>query len=99
MKLNIMNARTIARTTQDEDRWLLASDHFCTDMDISEVNTPPGMRLSIDTAFVEVSAVPDPGSQKFVACFGLTPMKWVNSKQGKKLHLRGINASLSINQI
>ena len=44
-----------------------------------------------------------------VARFGLTPMKWINSEQGKKLHLRGINArviqsgtistSLSINKI
>ncbi len=109
MQLNIMNARTIARITQDKDRWPLASDRFCTDMDISEVNKPLGMRFSIDTAFVEVSAVPDPGSQQSVARFGLTPMKWINSEQGKKLHLRGINArvvqsgtistNLSINKI
>ena len=94
MQLNIMNARAIAHMAQDKERWQLAGDQLYIDMDISEDNTPPGTRLSLGTAIVEVTAMPHPGCKKFVARFGLDAMKWVNSDEGKKLHLRGINAKV-----
>jgi MOSC domain-containing protein YiiM len=41
---------------------------------------------------IEVSAVPHTGCKKFSARFGVEAMKFVNSPEGKQLHLRGINA-------
>ena len=89
-----MNTRAIAHIAQDKDRWQLAGDQLFIDMDISEHNMPPGTRLSLGTAIIEITAIPHNGCKKFVARFGLDAMQWVNSEEGKKLHLRGINAKV-----
>jgi len=90
-QITVMNARTIALLAQDEERWSLAGDQLYIDMDLSDDNIPPGTRLAIGTAIVEVSAQPHSGCKKFSARFGVEAMKFVNSPEGKRLHLRGIN--------
>jgi hypothetical protein len=92
MQLNIINARAIALIAQSEERWQLAGDQLFVDLDLSEENLPPGTRLSIGTAVIEVTPVPHNGCKKFVSRFGLDAMLFVNSPLGKQLHLRGINA-------
>ncbi|HLF75029.1 MAG TPA: MOSC domain-containing protein [Anaerolineales bacterium] len=92
MQLTIMNARTIALVAQDRERWPLAGDQLYIDIDLSDGNLPPGTRLALGTAVIEVSAQPHTGCRKFSARFGVEAMKFVNSPEGKQLHLRGINA-------
>jgi len=94
MQLNIMNSRAVALVAQSKDRWALAGDQLYIDMDLSEVNLPPGTKLSIGTAIIEVTNQPHTGCQKFVARFGLDAMKFVNSEVGRELNLRGINAKV-----
>ena len=89
-----MNARAIALLAQSEDRWSLAGDQLYVDLNLSEDSLPPGTRLAIGEAILEVSAQPHTGCQKFSARFGVEAMKFVNSPEGKRLHLRGINAKL-----
>ena len=93
-QLNIMNARAIALIAQDENRWRLAGDQLFIDLDLSDENLPPGTRLQIGTAIIEVTPPPHNGCKKFVARFGLDAMKFVNSPIGKQLRLRGINAKV-----
>jgi hypothetical protein len=92
MQLNIMNSRVTALVAQEKHRWQLAGDQLYVDLDLSEENLPAGMRLSLGTAVIEVTAPPHLGCQKFVARFGLEAMQFVNSPIGKQMHLRGINA-------
>ncbi|HEV2915083.1 MAG TPA: hypothetical protein VGX92_17535 [Pyrinomonadaceae bacterium] len=94
MQLNIMNSRVIALVAQARDRWQLAGDQLFIDMDLSAENLPPGTRLALGSALIEVTAQPHTGCKKFVARFGLDAMKFVNSPVGKQLHLRGINAKV-----
>jgi hypothetical protein len=94
MQLNIMSARVIALVAQDPGRWQLAGDQLFVDLDLSEENLPPGTRLAIGSAVVEVTAQPHTGCAKFVARFGVDAMKFVNSPVGRMLHLRGINAKV-----
>ncbi|MBN4052393.1 hypothetical protein JYT59_01430 [Sphingobacteriaceae bacterium AH-315-L07] len=94
MQLNIMNSRAIALIAQDKQRWQLAGDQIFIDMDLSGNNLPPGTKLKIGTAIIEVSVIPHNGCKKFVERFGLDAMKFVNSPIGKQLHLRGINAKI-----
>ena len=94
MQLNIMNVRSTMLVAQSKERWPLAGDQLYVDMDLSEANLPPGTRLAIGDAVVEVTPVPHNGCKKFVARFGLDAMKFVNSPVGKELHLRGINAKV-----
>lgn len=93
-QITIMNARTIALLAQDEERWSLAGDQLYIDMDLSADNLPAGTRLTIGSAVIEVSAEPHTGCKKFSSRFGVEAMRFVNSPEGKQLHLRGINAKV-----
>lgn len=94
MQLNIMNARTIALLAQSTDRWALAGDQLFIDLDLTDLNLPAGTRLAIGTAVIEVTAQPHTGCDKFAQRFGADATKFVNSQEGKRLHLRGINAKV-----
>ncbi len=91
-QITVMNARCIELLSPDRERWALAGDQLYVDFDLNDDNIPPGSRLAIGSAILEVSAEPHTGCQKFSARFGVEAMKFVNSPEGKRLHLRGINA-------
>jgi hypothetical protein len=93
-QITITNVRCIALLAQNEERWALAGDQLFVDFDLSEDNIPPGTRLAIGSAILEVSAEPHSGCKKFSARFGVEALKFVNSPEGKRLHLRGINARI-----
>ena len=93
-QITIMNARCIALLAQNEERWALAGDQLYVDFDLSDDHIPPGTRLAIGSAILEVSAEPHSGCKKFSSRFGVEAMKFVNSPEGKQLHLRGINAKV-----
>lgn len=90
-QITVMNARLISLVAQTEDRWPLAGDQMYVDLDLGADNLPPGTRLAIGSAVLEVSAAPHTGCRKFSSRFGVEAMKFVNSPEGKQLHLRGIN--------
>jgi len=92
MQLTLMNSRVIALVAQAKDRWQLAGDQLFVDLDLSAKNLPPGTRLAVGAAMIEVTAQPHTGCQKFGARFGMDAARFVNSPLGKQLHLRGINA-------
>ena len=92
MQLTLMNTRVIELLSGRREHWPLAGDQLFVDMDLSVANLPPGTRLAIGDAVVEVSTQPHTGCGKFVARFGLEAMKFVNSPLGRELNLRGINA-------
>jgi len=92
MQLNLMNARAIALIARSSDRWQLAGDQFYVDLDLSPKNLPPGSRLLIGDAIIEVTPEPHLGCSKFIARFGRDAALFVNSDTGKALNMRGINA-------
>lgn len=94
MQLNVMNARVIELLAQDKERWALAGDQLFVDLDLSESNVPPGTRLAIGSAVIEITTPPHLGCKKFSARFGPDAVKFVNSPEGKQLHLRGVNAMI-----
>ena len=94
-QLTLMNSRAATLVAQDRDRWPLAGDQLYIDLDLSVENLPPGTRLSLGTAIVEVSDQPHTGCSKFAARFGKDAMEFVNSPVGRELNLRGINARVT----
>src|SRR5882762_7923926 len=86
------SARVIALLAQEKARWPLAGDQLFVDLDLSAANLPPGTRLAIGSAIVEVSEEPHTGCGKFVSRFGIEATTFVNSTLGRELQLRGINA-------
>ena len=94
MQINIMNCRAIARIAQSPDRWHLAGDQLFIDLDLSAGNLPPGTRLALGSAVLEVTSQPHTGCKKFVERFGADALKLVNSPIGRQLNLRGVNAKV-----
>lgn len=94
MQLNVMNSRVIDLVAGGRERWPLAGDQLYLDLDLSEENLPAGTRLSLGGAVIEVTAQPHTGCKKFVARFGADAMKFVNSAEGRRLRLRGLNAKV-----
>jgi MOSC domain-containing protein YiiM len=96
MQLNIMNARAIALVARSPDRWALAGDQLFIDLDLSADNLPPGARFTLGSAVIEVTEPPHTGCGKFAARFGTDAVKFVNSREGKQLRLRGLNAKVVV---
>ena len=94
MQINVMNSRVIALVAQARERWHLAGDQLFVDLDLSGENLPPGTRLAVGSAVIEVTPEPHTGCEKFVSRFGVDAMKFVNSPLGRELNLRGINAKV-----
>jgi hypothetical protein len=94
-QITVMNSRLIELVAQNKSRWSLAGDQLYIDMDLSHDNLPPGTRLAIGSAVVEVTAEPHTGCKKFSDRFGADAMKFVNSSEGKHLRLRGINTRVA----
>jgi MOSC domain-containing protein YiiM len=90
-QVTVMNARAIALLARSRERWPLAGDQIFVDLDLSGRNLPPGTRLAVGSAVLEVTAAPHRGCKKFAARFGLDALRFVNSDEGYALKLRGIN--------
>ncbi len=90
-QLNLMNSRAIDLVAAgDRDRWALAGDQFFVDLDLSVANLPPGTRLAIGEATIEVAAKPHNGCAKFSERFGIDAARWVNQERDERR--RGLNA-------
>jgi MOSC domain-containing protein YiiM len=90
-QVTVMNARTVALLARSRDRWALAGDQLYVDLDLSGENLPAGTRLEVGSAILEVTGEPHRGCKKFAARFGLDALRFVNSRLGYSLNLRGIN--------
>jgi MOSC domain-containing protein YiiM len=94
MQLTVMNARVAALVARREERWALAGDQLYVDFDLSQDNLPPGARLSVGTAVIEITAEPHTGCKKFNERFGRDALRFVNSPEGRALRLRGVNTKV-----
>ncbi|HEV3354995.1 MAG TPA: hypothetical protein VG076_18840 [Acidimicrobiales bacterium] len=95
-QLTLMNARAAALVAGTADHGGLPGDQVYVDFDLGHGNIPPGTRLQLGTAVIEVSAAPHTGCAKFAARFGKDALRFVNSEVGRELNLRGINAKIVV---
>jgi MOSC domain-containing protein YiiM len=94
-QLTVMNARVSALVAgEDRNRWALAGDQLYVDLDLSYRNLPPGTRLQVGEAVIEVTEEPHRGCGKFSARFGVEALKLVNSAVGRELNMRGVNTAV-----
>ncbi len=95
-QLTLMNARIASLVARRPDRRALAGDQLFVDFDLSVENAPPGTRLRIGSAVVEITQPPHLGCSKFVSRFGEEAMRFVNSPVGRQLRLRGAHARVVV---
>lgn len=96
MQLTLMSARMVGFLAGDPERRARAGDQLYVDLDLSHHNLPPGTRLRIGEAVVEVTDQPHTGCAKFVDRFGAPAMRFVNGGVGRELRLRGLNARVVV---
>jgi hypothetical protein len=94
MQLTLMNVRSASLIAGTPARRQLAGDQFFVDFDLSVDNLPPGSRVKLGEATVEITAIPHRGCGKFSSRFGVDALKFVNSAVGRELNLRGVNARI-----
>ena len=93
-QLTLMNVHAVHAVATTRDRWPLAGDQIYVDLDLSVENLPPGTRLSIADAMIEVTHEPHTGCSKFSERFGSDAIRLVNKSPGRELRLRGLNARI-----
>ncbi len=93
-QVTLTNSRAAELIAQSADRWALAGDQLYVDFDLSEDNVPAGTLLALGTVVLEASAKDHTGCAKFSAHFGADAFKFVNSPEGARMNLRGINAKV-----
>ena len=94
MQVTLMNSRVADLVAGGRERWHVAGDQLFVDMDLGRANLPPGTRLAIGTAVLEVSAAPHTGCAKFSERFGKDALRLVSTAVGQELCLRGINTKV-----
>jgi MOSC domain-containing protein YiiM len=93
-QVTLMSARAAELIAGAREQWTLAGDQLYVDVDLSAENMPPGTRLAVGSAVIEVSDLPHLGCGKFAERYGDEAREFVNSPQGVALNLRGINAQV-----
>jgi hypothetical protein len=94
LQLTLMNSRVAALVAGGDERRQLAGDQLYVDLDLSRANLPPGTRLVLGSAVIEISDKPHRGCRKFAERFGQEALAFVNSPVGRELRLRGVNARI-----
>jgi len=95
-QITVMNVRAAALVAGEPERRSLAGDQLYVDLDLSYDNIPPGTRLELGSAVIEVTDQPHLGCKKFEARFGHDALHLVNSPAGRQLNLRGINTKVVV---
>jgi hypothetical protein len=95
-QVTVMNVRAAELVAGGRERMPLAGDQLYVDLDLSLDNLPAGSLLAVGQAVLRVSEAPHLGCAKFVERFGAEAMRFVNSRFGRQLRLRGMNARVVV---
>ena len=95
-QVTVMNVRLAELVAGGTERMALAGDQLYLDLDLSVDNLPPGSLLAVGEAVLRVSEAPHTGCAKFIERFGTEAMRFVNSRVGRRLRLRGMNTRIVV---
>jgi MOSC domain-containing protein YiiM len=96
VQITLMNVRCISLIIGERNQWAIAGDNLFVDLDLSKENLPAGTRLKVGQCVLEITRKPHNGCFKFKRRFGAAALKFVNSKEGKSLRLRGVHARVIV---
>ncbi len=89
-QVTVINARLAELVAGGTERMALAGDQLYLDLDLSVDNLPAGSLLAVG------DAVPHTGCAKFIERFGTEAIRFVNSRIGRRLRLRGMNTRIVV---
>jgi hypothetical protein len=82
--------RDVAEPIANGQLLTVFGDNLFVDLDISAQGLPPGSRLRVGDAVVEVTPMPHDGCRKFKARFGGDALRFVQAKATRDQNLRGV---------
>jgi MOSC domain-containing protein len=88
MQIAVME-KNVAELIANGQPLTLFGDCLILDLDLSAKNLPPGSRVRVDGAVLEVTPTPHNGCQKFRARFGQDALRFVVMRQLRHNNLRG----------
>jgi MOSC domain-containing protein YiiM len=91
-QVTLMNAAVTELVAAGRQPLHEAGDNILVDFDISAENLPPGTRLRVGEAVLEISEMPHTGCSKFAGRFGQDALRWANWRHWRERRLRGVNA-------
>ncbi len=91
-QLTLTNSRFADLVAGSRDRWPLAGDQLYVDLDLGVENLPPGTKLRLGEAVIEVTALPHTGCKKYAERFGADALRFTATPEGRRRNLRGIYA-------
>ena len=95
-QITLINTRLAELVAGGTERMALAGDQLHVDLDLSVDNLPAGSLLAVGEAVLRVSEAPHTGCAKFIERFGTEAMRFVNSRTGRRLRLRGMNTRIVV---
>jgi len=95
-QVTVINARLAELVARGTERMALAGDQLYVDLDLSVDNLPAGSLLAVGEAVLRVSEAPHTGCAKFIDRFGAEAMRFVNSRTGRRMRLRGMNTRIVV---
>ncbi len=91
--VTVMSSRMIGLLADTDGARAMAGDQLYVDLDLSHDHLPAGTRFAVgDDVVLEVTAKPHAGCRQFRDRFGPDAVAFVNSEEGTRLRLRGLNA-------
>lgn len=94
IQVSILPRRVLDLVWRDRDNVIHPGDTFTCDLDTSEANLPIGQLISVGTALLRVSEVPNYGCAKWKVRYGTPAYDWVRAPEHAPLHLRGVLCSI-----
>jgi MOSC domain-containing protein YiiM len=90
-QVTVMNATAAELVAAGAQPLHEAGDNLLVDFDIGFDNLPPGSRIRVGEAILEITATPHTGCSKFAGRFGQDALRWVNWRHWRERRLRGVN--------
>ncbi len=81
---------TIAELIANGQPLTLFGDNLFLDLDVSGANLPPGSRVQIGEALLEVTPKSHTGCKKFSGRFGVEALRFVATPEGRARNFRGL---------
>jgi hypothetical protein len=82
--------RDVAELLANGQPLTLFGDQLFVDLDVSAANLPPGTRLRVGAALVEMTPEPHDGCRKFRERFGADALRFVQAKATRDQNFRGV---------
>ena len=92
VQINLMSVRAAEAIAGRSANWPAAGNNFFVDLDMSPENLPPGTRLALGSAEIEISQEPNKGCRLFAERYGRDACVFVNVGEGRNLRTRGLYA-------